>query len=499
MTFFKSQAAVSADDFFGALRELCNLNKIPQFYDQNLPNYQQAAIASDFVFSLNDHASEICALVQQVVDAGSRQGYNALQDQVKTYSDDFDTTSHKIENLPAGFSISTNPRLSELQNDPDLSALNMKTLSPAELEIPVDMQRRTFESLPDRAAQHKLHMLFQAVDTEELKNLEITVDGTQGVFKIGEGEANHYQIPNDKKLWESQLMIVCKDGKYYIRDLGVVHTSRIKVDMNTNIQIQQDALIDLGKVVHYHFDKVSHQTKPTQEPTPSFYIMRPNANDYVVEEVNDGEQDPPTLRARPTWVSSDENKDLIQKEIILEAFDQKPFFSIGRSMKREVQIKLKAVSADHCNITYNGNQGWFISESGKDRASSNGTFVFMKSQKQMQDHEPSSLIPLHDGMVISFINYEIRVNLERKSNDDVEAQDAIIREQRAANATMAGTMAANVIPQVVEETPAAEEQPAAAEEVVAEAAPVEVAVEAPVVAAEEAKPAEEEVKAEEPA
>lgn len=31
-------------------------------------------------------------------------------------------------------------------------------------------------------------------------------------------------------------------------------------------------------------------------------------------------------------------------------------------MKREVQIKLKAVSADHCNITYDGPKGWFISE-----------------------------------------------------------------------------------------------------------------------------------------
>jgi hypothetical protein len=30
-------------------------------------------------------------------------------------------------------------------------------------------------------------------------------------------------------------MIVCKDGKYFIRDLGVVHTSRIKVDKLTEI------------------------------------------------------------------------------------------------------------------------------------------------------------------------------------------------------------------------------------------------------------------------
>lgn len=80
LSFFKSQAAISADDFFGALRELCNLNKIPNFYDQNLPAYQSAAINSDFVFSLTEHSEEISVLVQQVVDAGARVGYNALQD-----------------------------------------------------------------------------------------------------------------------------------------------------------------------------------------------------------------------------------------------------------------------------------------------------------------------------------------------------------------------------------------------------------------------------------
>jgi hypothetical protein len=48
-------------------------------------------------------------------------------------------------------------------------------------------------------------------------------------------------------------------------------------------------------------------------------------------------------------------------------------------MKREVQIKLKAVSADHCNLSYGAEKGWTISEKGKDKLSSNGTFVFMKS------------------------------------------------------------------------------------------------------------------------
>jgi pSer/pThr/pTyr-binding forkhead associated (FHA) protein len=133
-------------------------------------------------------------------------------------------------------------------------------------------------------------------------------------------------------------------------------------------------------------------------------------------------------------------------------------------MKREVQIKLKAVSADHCNITYDDQKGWFISESGKDKPSSNGTFVFMKSQKQMHDHEPSSLIPLHDGMVLSFINYEIRVNLEKKEQGDVDRDNQNIRERveqmRSAQPAMGATMPAQVPAEVVEEPAAAEPEAA---------------------------------------
>ena len=106
-------------------------------------------------------------------------------------------------------------------------------------------------------------------------------------------------------------------------------------------------------------------------------------------------------------------------------------------MKREVQIKLKAVSADHCAISYDAVKGWAISEKGKDKLSSNGTFVFMKSHVQMTEHEPSDLIPLHDGMVLSFINYEIRVNLEKKDGDALtkESQDiTTANKQLAENA-----------------------------------------------------------------
>jgi len=32
---------------------------------------------------------------------------------------------------------------------------------------------------------------------------------------------------------------------------------------------------------------------------------------------------------------------------------------------------------------------------------------------------PSDLIPLHEGMIISFVNYELRVRFEKKSAEDV--------------------------------------------------------------------------------
>ena len=67
------------------------------------------------------------------------------------------------------------------------------------------------------------------MDTDELKDLEIKFDGNVAQFKVGEGDINHYVITNDKKLWESQFMILNQNGKYYIKDLGIVHTSRIKV------------------------------------------------------------------------------------------------------------------------------------------------------------------------------------------------------------------------------------------------------------------------------
>lgn len=64
---------------------------------------------------------------------------------------------------------------------------------------------------------------------------------------------------------------------------------------------------------------------------------------------------------------------------MVDVADNKDVFTVGRSVKREIEIKLKAVSANHCTFAYNDNKGWVIHENDKEKPSSNGTFVFMKS------------------------------------------------------------------------------------------------------------------------
>ena len=135
------------------------------------------------------------------------------------------------------------------------------------------------DAIPDKA----LNLKFINADTDELKNVEFSFLGDRAVFKVGEGEQNHYQIPNDKKLMDSQFLIVVINGKYYIRDLGYVHTTRVKLDIKTEAQLQEGSIVDVGKVIHYHFDKLTHYSVPNQKATDTFVIMRPEVNNYEVD------------------------------------------------------------------------------------------------------------------------------------------------------------------------------------------------------------------------
>lgn len=93
-----------------------------------------------------------------------------------------------------------------------------------------NLQRHLMVLPATEVPQQKLTLKFEQVDTEELRNVEVTVNGGLSFFKLGDGEKSHYHIPNDKKLWETQFMVCSVGGRFYIRDMGFVHTTRMKLD-----------------------------------------------------------------------------------------------------------------------------------------------------------------------------------------------------------------------------------------------------------------------------
>lgn len=282
-----------------------------------------------------------------------------------------------------------------------------------------ELRQNEYAVKPDQVPEQSLKLTFLNADTEELKNLEVMYHGDSAFFKVGEAECNHLQLPNDKKLLETQFMIIVRNGKYYIRDFGFVHTTRIKLDLNSDVQLHQDCVVDIGKIVHYHFDKLLHGSTPKTAEGPEFLMLRSEENRrYELDK-----DDFPYLRARPCWISPDEKEESVQNEINIFADGYKTNQSIGRSSKKDIQIKLKAVSAEHCQVAYEAERGWTISERGKPKTSSNGTFVFMKTLEQSKKRLPSDMVPLHDGMVISFVNYEVKVQMCQVSPEDHKGID----------------------------------------------------------------------------
>lgn len=67
-------------------------------------------------------------------------------------------------------------------------------------------------------------------DCPELIGMKMEMEGDRAVYKFGDGDLCHFHVPSDKKLWDAQFMVVCAGGRYFLRDVGVFHPTRIKLD-----------------------------------------------------------------------------------------------------------------------------------------------------------------------------------------------------------------------------------------------------------------------------
>lgn len=92
----------------------------------------------------------------------------------------------------------------------------------------------------------------------------------------------------------------------------------------------------MGKIVHYHFDKLSHFEKPKQQSSNEFLVMKQETHQsYQIDK-----EDFPYLRARPCWISPDEKEERIQNEvnIFVNVFASvsKLTQTLGRSSKCDI-------------------------------------------------------------------------------------------------------------------------------------------------------------------
>lgn len=138
----------------------------------------------------------------------------------------------------------------------------------------------------------------------------------------------------------------------------------------------------------------------------------------------------------------------------------------------------------------------------------------------MKDHMPSDLVPLHDGMILSFVNYELKVRIESKSNSaqkeqlaaqqeffnkrdqDLDMQKSMGGAVFVGAATAAAAATVNVDDVQPESKPLETVEPTQAAPVEAEIAPVEAETAPADVPAEVApveEPPKDEVKETEPA
>jgi hypothetical protein len=267
--------------------------------------FEEDMHTSGYVVSVERDSELINRVISRFVDKSAGSGFNPFRDQFKTYSG---PARESCYNKVGEYSFDATYLLNLIDCGGELAKIKLVETNHASC----DLQRRVRHVKSNQVPKDRLKLKFEAVDTDELKNIEITVNGDEAIYKVGEGETSNYHIPNDKKLWETQFIVCSRNGQYFIRDMGFVHNSRVKLDQNCEVQIQKDSVVDLGKVVHYHFDKVVHEKIPDASPNPNFYVLRPELGNYDVVEDN---LDLAEFRARHVWISSDEILDNIQKEI----------------------------------------------------------------------------------------------------------------------------------------------------------------------------------------
>ena len=170
------------------------MNKIPDYYASKQDEFEQLMATSNYVLSIDEHSELIIQIVKDfVVMSLERNGYCCLQHQLKLYQTKFEGTLYVDQGaIGDSYSYDNNPRMEYFKNDEVLGQLTLKDMAGNDINTPSHMQRKEMILKANQIPEKRLKLKFESVDTEELKNVEINFEGEKAIFKIGEGETNHY-------------------------------------------------------------------------------------------------------------------------------------------------------------------------------------------------------------------------------------------------------------------------------------------------------------------
>ena len=171
LSFFKPQKACAADEFFEAVRQVCEINKIQHFWTAQLPTYQNVMAVKNYVISIDTDQDVIYDTINQLVtEAMNQNGYCSLQHQLRMYQTQFEGTSFcSQDSLGAAFVIDNNPRMEYFKAEPvPLGNLNLKDMPGKDINTKSDLQRREMLLRPSELPQKTLKLKFESVDTAEL-------------------------------------------------------------------------------------------------------------------------------------------------------------------------------------------------------------------------------------------------------------------------------------------------------------------------------------------
>lgn len=90
MTFFKGQKACTSDQFYEAIRQMCEIDNLPKFLDSNMLGFGRQMEINGHVVSLENDADLINEIVDKFVrESVSQNKYCCLINQLKLYEGEF--------------------------------------------------------------------------------------------------------------------------------------------------------------------------------------------------------------------------------------------------------------------------------------------------------------------------------------------------------------------------------------------------------------------------